>query len=362
MEDEDSSSTSSDMWDDDDGYYQFSVGKKIGKRYRICGSYGKGVFANVVRVKALNHDTLGTSSEHDSSSDAQEFAVKVIRSNQFMYSVGVGEMKLLKEITENDTENKKYCIHLLDAFYYRNHLCMVLESMHTDIRTLMEQNGEGVGLPLETVKLYGKQLLTALSYLMSLDIIHSDVKPDNLLINDSLTLIKLSDFGSAFKNGDNNPVTPFLVSRYYRAPEIILGAGYGHGIDMWSAGCVIYEMFTGEIMFPGITNNDMLRKHMEVKGEISTELLKQSAFNNRHFDNDLQFICVTSNEYNEEVTKRVEMSTLHSQSIKACLLAAGCESDLPILEELASLLEQCLELDPLKRLTPDSALNHPFFS
>lgn len=85
-------------------------------------------------------------------------------------------------------------------------------------------------------------------------------------MNDRRTVVKLCDFGSAMFSGDNE-ITPYLCSRFYRAPEVILGLPYDHPMDMWSIGCVVYELLTGRILFPGKTNNEMLKLMMDVKGE-----------------------------------------------------------------------------------------------
>ena len=85
--------------------------------------------------------------------------------------------------------------------------------------------------------------------------------------------MKLCDFGSAFfeTDSDNNP-TPYLVSRFYRAPEIILALPYDRNIDLWSIGVCLYELFTGHVMFPGRTNNEMLKLMMEIKGKFPNKV------------------------------------------------------------------------------------------
>lgn len=124
-----------------------------------------------------------------------------------------------------------------------------------------------------------------------------DIKPDNILLDDKQTTIKLCDFGSAFKmdEGKQDP-TPYLVSRFYRAPEIVLGLAYDKSVDMWSIGCCLYEMFTGKVMFPGSTNNEMLKLFMELKGKIPNKLIKKhrQAYIEQfqmepHFTEDLKF-------------------------------------------------------------------------
>jgi len=103
-----------------------------------------------------------------------------------------------------------------------------------------------------------------------------DIKPDNILLDDKQSMVKLCDFGSAFKvNATDNDPTPYLVSRFYRAPEIILGLQYDSAVDMWSIGCCLYEMFTGKVVFPGGTNNEMIKLFMELKGKIPNKLIKK---------------------------------------------------------------------------------------
>lgn len=127
-----------------------------------------------------------------------------------------------------------------------------------------------------------------------------DIKPDNILVNESKLILKLCDFGSASYINDNE-ITPYLVSRFYRSPEIILGIPYDYGIDMWSAACTIYELYTGRIMFSGKSNNQMLKFFMDVKGKIPNKVVRKGAFREQHFDNNCNFL------YHEidKVTERV---------------------------------------------------------
>lgn len=87
----------------------------------------------------------------------------------------------------------------------------------------------------------------------------------------------MCDFGSAFLETDSgNDPTPYLVSRFYRAPEIILALPYDRNIDLWSVGVCLYELFTGHVMFPGRTNNEMLKLMMEVKGKVPNKVSSSS--------------------------------------------------------------------------------------
>ena len=80
------------------------------------------------------------------------------------------------------------------------------------------------------------------------------------MVSSDFRTIRLCDFGSAFRESDaDNDPTPYLVSRFYRAPEITLGLEYNRQIDLWAAANCVYELFTGNVMFPGRDNNHMLQ-------------------------------------------------------------------------------------------------------
>lgn len=109
-----------------------------------------------------------------------------------------------------------------------------------NLREVLKKFGKNVGLHIKAVRSYTQQLLLALKLLKKCGILHADIKPDNILVTENNLVLKLCDFGSASPITDNE-ITPYLVSRFYRAPEIILGLTYDYGIDIWSAGCTIYE-------------------------------------------------------------------------------------------------------------------------
>ena len=126
-------------------------------------------------------------------------------------------------------------------------------------------------------------MFLGLSLLRKCNILHADIKPDNVLVNDSQNMLKICDLGSA-SDASENDITQYLVSRFYRAPEIILGMPYDFAIDMWSIGCTLYELYTGKILFTGRTNNQMLRSMMECRGRFSNKLLRKGQFAGLHFD------------------------------------------------------------------------------
>lgn len=153
-----------------------------------------------------------------------------------------------------------------------------------NLREVLKKSGiRDVGISLRAVRAYAQQMFLGLSLLRKCHILHADLKPDNILVTESQSTLKICDLGSA-SDVTENEITPYLVSRFYRAPEIILGMPYDYAIDMWSIGCTLYELYTGKILFTGRTNNQMLRSIMECRGKFSVKLLKKGQFSPLHFD------------------------------------------------------------------------------
>eukprot|EP00250_Pteridium_aquilinum_P018791 c24207_g1_i1 orf=209-3775(+) len=253
-----------DNWDDAEGYYCHRIGELLDGHYEVAASHGRGVFSSVVRARDLRSNRK----------DVEEVAIKIIRNNDVMLKFGQQELSILKKLDGADPENRRHCVRFFTSFDYRKHLCLVFESMHMNLREVLKKFGRNIGLNLAAVRAYAKQLFIALKHLRNCGVLHCDIKPDNMLVNEAKNVLKLCDFGSAMFAGENE-ITPYLVSRFYRAPEIILGLPYDHPLDMWSVGCCLYEFFTGKVLFPGPTNNDMLRLHMELKGPFPKKMLKK---------------------------------------------------------------------------------------
>lgn len=156
-----------------------------------------------------------------------------------------------------------------------------------NLRDTVKKYGRDVGLHLKAVRVYAHQLFLALSLLRKCTILHADIKPDNILINESRSNLKLCDLGSATDISIENTstaITPYLVSRFYRAPEIILGMPYDYSVDTWSMGCTLYELYTGRILFPGRSNREMIKLMMEAKGRFNQKLVKKAKFGDVYFD------------------------------------------------------------------------------
>ncbi|XP_068269124.1 cyclin-dependent kinase 3 [Nyctibius grandis] len=167
-------------------------------------------------------------------------------------STAIREISLLKELKHPNI------ISLLDVVHSQNKLYMVFEYLNQDLRKYMDSSGPG-GLPLSLVKNYLSQLLQGVSFCHVHRVIHRDLKPQNLLINEAGT-IKLADFGLSRTFGvPLRTYTHEVVTLWYRAPEILLGCKYySTAVDVWSIGCIFAEMVTRKTLFPGDSEIDQL--------------------------------------------------------------------------------------------------------
>lgn len=202
-------------------------------------------------------------------------------------------------------------------------------------------------------------------------------------MNHKKTVLKLCDFGSACYLTENE-IAPYLVSRFYRAPEIgkslvsgvlqkwttnfdsptVLGQTYDHGIDMWSVGCTLYELYTGKIMFSGKSNNQMLKYFMDLRGKFSNRILRKATFKDQHFDDDYNFLYQDF----DKVTEKPKIVTMGHISITRDLqaeLVAGQTLNETMSRKvlhLKDLLDKIFVLDPAKRFSPSQAILHPFLT
>nr|VDD38458.1 unnamed protein product [Brassica oleracea] len=338
-----------DNWDDAEGYYSYQFGELIDGRYEVIATHGKGVFSTVVRAKDLRAGPA----------EPDEVAIKIIRNNETMHKAGQTEVQILKKLAGADPDDKRHCVRLLSSFKYRNHLCLVFESLHLNLRELLKKFGRNIGLKLSAVRSYSKQLFIALKHLKNCGVLHCDIKPDNMLVNENKTVLKLCDFGNAMFAGKNE-VTPYLVSRFYRSPEIILGLAYDHPLDIWSVGCCLYELYCGKVLFPGATNNDMLRLHMELKGLFPKKMLRKGAFINQHFDHDLNFYTTEEDTVSGKMMKRMIVNVKPKDF--GSIIKGYPGEDPKMLAHFRDLLDKMFILDPEKRLTVSQALAHPFIT
>ncbi|KAH8407451.1 hypothetical protein KR222_001359 [Zaprionus bogoriensis] len=260
---------------------------------------------------------------------------------------------LYNEETAGDPGQRRV-IQLLGEFQLgtvrSTHYCLVLEPMYCDLSHLLETKGR---LPLQLVKIIARQFLEGLAFLHKCSIIHTDIKPANVLVSWEKSVqslyVKIIDFGNACMTDDHDEEDE-IQTPAYRAPEAVLGLDYDTSADVWSAACLIFELAMGRLMLYRMSSAEYswseghLACIIEVLGPIPNELILRSELAEEFFDQSGQLRNV---------------SDLSPHSLEDVLIASLGQKEG---EALAAFLRPMLEFDPDRRASAKSCLQHPWLS
>jgi dual specificity protein kinase YAK1 len=352
-------------------YVNDILGTEEGRKYIVLDLLGSGTFGQVVKCQNLANQSM--------------CAVKVIKSKPAYMNQSLTEVRLLEFL--NNNSDGKHFIRLLDTFMHKEHLCLVFEQLASNLYELIKQN-QFQGLNMKLVKLLTRQLLGAMSELKGFQMIHCDLKPENVLLcQPDKPDIKVIDFGSACFT--RQTIYTYIQSRFYRSPEVILGLHYTESIDMWSLGCIVGELFLGLPMFPGTSEYNQIWKivdmlgnpprHMIEVGKNSLSFFKKSGLSNadgkpiyriKTYEEYIDYLANTKgkeehlkkeqpnkNYYKHRSLKDIILNyKLPSKKMTSYMIEKECQERLLLID----FLTKVLSLNPLERLTPQEALKHPF--
>ncbi|KAJ8258275.1 hypothetical protein COCON_G00172870 [Conger conger] len=332
-------------FDDDQGGYIHVPHDHLAYRYEFLKVIGKGSFGQVAKV--YDHKTR------------QHLALKMVRNEKRFHRQAAEEIRILEHLRKQDKTGAMNVVHMLEHFTFRSHICMTFELLSMNLYELIKRNKfQGFSLPL--VRKFALSILQCLDSLHKSRIIHCDLKPENILLKQQgRSGIKVIDFGSSCY--EHQRVYTYIQSRFYRAPEVILGSRYGMPIDMWSLGCILAELLTGYPLFPGEDEGDQLACVMELLGAPPQRLLEQSkrAKNFVSSKGHPRYCTATSLGNGTVVLNggRSRRGKLRGPPGSKEWVSAlkGCD-DLTFLD----FLKKCLVWDPAARLTPAQALRHPW--
>ena len=300
----------------------FYKGDHLAYRYSISSLLGMGTFGTVCR--AFDHKT-------------KEFvAIKVIRNAKEFTEQGKLEIKILKIL--KDTTG---VIKMKRHFLFRGHICLVFELLDSTLYdTLKAQWFKG--FELTSIRNVAGQVLKALHYIRRSGIIHSDLKPENIMLYHDRK-VQIIDFGSACFVNDK--LHRYVQSRFYRAPEVILGLKYSTHVDMWSFGCIIYELRTGKPLFNGNNEFEQILLFVETLGLPPSDLLKRARDKRKFFDEDDRL----------KTGKLSSGRTIVPGERSIRTLLKGEDDD------FIDLICRCLTWVPEERIKPRNCIAHQFF-
>uniref|UniRef100_A0A1I7SKF5 Stress-activated protein kinase JNK n=1 Tax=Bursaphelenchus xylophilus TaxID=6326 RepID=A0A1I7SKF5_BURXY len=199
------------------------------------------------------------------------------------FSNDVNAKRAYREFSVLNLSNHPNIIRLLNAYTPQQTLdafsdvYLVMEHMDFTLNQVIQ-----LELDHKQISFLLCQMLRGISHLHRAGIVHRDIKPSNIVVNETCDL-KIIDFGLARNIADAVMLSPYVVTRYYRAPEIILGIGYNANVDVWSIGCIFAEIITGQVLFRGRDPIEQWARIVELVGTPGPEFIGRMVANARTY-------------------------------------------------------------------------------
>uniref|UniRef100_H2ZGZ8 cyclin-dependent kinase n=1 Tax=Ciona savignyi TaxID=51511 RepID=H2ZGZ8_CIOSA len=280
------------------------------------------------KIEKIGEGTYGVVYKALDKVTGRTVALKKIRldtETEGVPSTAIREISLLKELDHTNI------VRLMDVIHSEKKLYLVFEYLNQDLKKYMDSKPNGLPMPLAKSYLY--QLLQGIAYCHSHRVLHRDLKPQNLLL-DEHGCIKLADFGLARAIGV--PVRMYtheVITLWYRPPEILLGSKYySTAVDIWSIGCIFTEMVHKKTLFAGDSEIDQLFRIFRTLGTPT----------------DTQWPGVSM--LPDFKTKFPNWPPQKLEAVLPEINSTGIH-----------LLEQMILYDPNRRITAKAAMIHPFF-
>ena len=306
----------------------------IAGRYEVRETIGEAMFSIALRC----FDTK----------EEQEVCVKVIKNDKAYFDQSLDEIKILQYIKAMGDPDAHNVVKLYDFFYHKEHLFIVTELLQEDLYGLYTsslESGENY-FSISRLQIISKHILKALVYIHSLGLIHCDIKPENIMMASKQRCeVKVIDLGSSCFLTDK--LTFYIQSRYYRAPEVIVGTRYDQKIDIWSLGCVLAELYTGEVLFQENNAQTLLARMVALCGSFPRNMLVQGAHSAKVFVGK-DFTLFERQEDGDVVL-------IYPRRASLVRRLNHCTDD-----KFVDFIRSMLVLDPDQRPSADMCLQHAF--
>ena len=329
-------------YDDEHGSYLHVKKDHIAYRYEILKKIGQGAFGTVLKVF-----------DHKSK---QNVALKIIKNREELKRQTKREIRILEHLRRIRKPSSENIIQMIENFEFRGHRCITFPLMVINLSEFLKKNKV---LDDKLVKKFCQSLLLCLDLLTKNKIIHSDIKPENIMLElkGSDFDIKVIDFGGSFYEHNKLVYNPYIQTRWYRAPEVILGAKIGMPIDMWSLGCILCELMTGQPLFRGCDEGDMLACMMEVLGMPDEEgLIHQSMEAKKYISSQgfPRYCTEKSSTDGGQPRQGKYRGPPGSRKLQTVLKTEN--------KRFLDFITRCLTWEPEARMNPGTALIHPWIS
>ncbi|KAH9310338.1 hypothetical protein KI387_025373, partial [Taxus chinensis] len=247
------------------------IGSVIAGRYYVSEYLGSAAFSKAIQAHDLQ--------------TGMDVCMKIIKNNKDFFDQSLDEIKILKFVNKHDPADRYHILRLYDYFYHKEHLFIVCELLRANLYEFQKFNKESEGevyFTMPRLQFIARQCLEALEFLHGLGVIHCDLKPENILVKSySRCEVKVIDLGSSCFQTDN--LCSYVQSRSYRAPEVILGLPYDQKIDIWSLGCILAELCSGNVLFQNDSLATLLARIIGILGPIDPDMLAKGQDTHMYF-------------------------------------------------------------------------------
>ncbi|XP_036202214.1 homeodomain-interacting protein kinase 4 [Myotis myotis] len=335
-------------------------------------------------IEVLGKGTFGEVAKGWRRSTGEMVAIKILKNDAYRNRIIKNELKLLRCMRGLDPE-EAHVIRFLEFFHDALKFYLVFELLEQNLFEFQKENNFAP-LPARHIRTVTLQVLRALARLKELAIIHADLKPENIMLVDQTRCpfrVKVIDFGSASIFSEVRYVKePYIQSRFYRAPEILLGLPFCEKVDVWSLGCVMAELHLGWPLYPGNNEYDQVRYICETQGLPKPHLLHAARKAHHFFKRNLHpdatnpWQLKSSADYLAETKVRPlerrkymlksldQIETVNGSGAAGRLTFQDREAlaEHADLKSMVELIKRMLTWESHERISPSAALRHPFVS
>lgn len=339
--------------------FQIVINSIIAGRYQVVEFLGSAAFSKAIQCLDLITKEM--------------VCLKIIENNKDYLDQSMDEIKILKYVSANGDLDDKCIVKYIDCFYHKEHLIIVTELLRDNLYEFLKYNREHddkLYFSIGRLQKISYQILKGLEYLHSLKLIHCDLKPENILIKSySRCEVKIIDLGSSCFIHDH--LGSYVQSRSYRAPEVILGCQYDYRVDIWSLGCIVFELFTGNVLFQNNSIQELLSRVLGICGPLPEEVFRTGRHVSKFFTKEKMIYqeieeekALDNRHLSEEMIELIKLARKNKKKIrllipkKSCLRARMHCNDLIFVDFVKSLLDP----DKDRRPTVTEALRHPFIT
>ena len=349
-------------------YYPYQIDEIIGNKYIVLEYISDGTFGRVLKIQDIKTKEF--------------YAIKILLEKESIIKWWKYEKSFIDKIAENDKNNKSHCIRIKEDIHFvkdgKNYYGFIFEFLGLNVYEFIRFNNY-MGFNIVQIQSIAKQLLQGIDFIHKINIIHTDLKPENILFVNSdydiikkfprninyhkrnnlfynsikNTDIKIIDFGSAMSAEKNCYGT--INTRQYRAPEVILQCSeINNKSDIWSIGCILYELYTGELLFPVHDDEEHLCLIQKSCGLFPSWMVMNTDYKN---------LLKLFQKVNNVKYKIVREKCRYPIRIKNMLINQSSIGKFahPSHKLFDDFVQYILNIDPFKRPSASEALNHDFF-